>query len=57
MNELELALLQDNNGLCTYLEQVSTDDFRIHIKQILEKKENQDCRSLKQKIKSAIDAA
>ena len=57
MNELETALQQDNSSLDHYLENVKTNDFRDHIKQMLEKRENQDCRALKEKIKAAIDAA
>lgn len=57
MNELEIALQQDNKGLSSYLEFVTTNDFRLHVKQMLDKRENQDCHALKQKIKAAIDAA
>jgi hypothetical protein len=57
MNELEIALQQNNSELDFYLENTSTDVFRQHVKQMLDKRENQDCHALKQKIKAAIDAA
>ena len=57
MNELEIALQQNNSELDHYLENVKTSDFRLHINQLLEQRENQDCHALKQKIKAAIDAA
>lgn len=55
MSELEQALAGSNDALSLYLETVSIRDFREHIKDLIKKHETCDAKSIKLKIKAAID--
>ena len=56
MNELEEALAKKDDDLSWYLENVSLEDFKKDIKNLLQKHENPNSAALKEKIIDLINA-